>query len=167
MAELLDQMRLSPHLSTSHCDPGSLGMGGDVVGTDSFWIAGWLLSPLPCPASPHPAWFPSQERKEGSCWRPCPAPGPRAVETGSQGRGPWLENRRRWMGEGKEKSGNQGSPQSGHAITLLYIILSHDHTCRVVPAITQSPKSSRRCTHGRAKEVERQGPPLPPCPWHC
>lgn len=64
MAELLDQMRLSPHLSTSHCDPGSLGMGGDVVGTDSFWIAGWLLSPLPCLASPPPSLV-SVPRKEG------------------------------------------------------------------------------------------------------
>lgn len=39
-------------------------MGGDIVGTDSFWIAGWLLSPLPCLASPPPSLV-SVPRKEG------------------------------------------------------------------------------------------------------
>lgn len=34
------------------------------------------------------------------------------METGSQGRGPWLENRRQWLGEGKEDRRHRGVPKA-------------------------------------------------------
>lgn len=166
--EFLDQLRLSPHLSTSCCGPGSLGMGGD-IGTDSFGVAGWFLSPLPCPASPPPSSV-SVPRKEGR--KPLEAlPCSRTQGSGDrESREGTLAGEQKTVDGGREKrkSGDRGSPKSGHAITLLYTFRAHEPTTyRAMSGITQSPKSPRRGRHGRTQRVERQGLPPPPCPWHC
>lgn len=103
-----------------------------------------VTEPPPLSGAPHTqlGFRPKKGRKEAA-GRPCPAPGPRAVETGSQGRGPWLENRRQWLGEGKEDRRNQGSPKSLAAVILLHSILYRElPTCRVTPSPTQSPSPS-------------------------
>lgn len=90
-----------PHLSTSHCGPGSPGMGGD-GGAESLWGAGWWLSPPPLlrPRLGTPYWLgfsPKKGRKEAA-GRPCPAPrtrgwGDREAREGHE-RGPWCQNTR-------------------------------------------------------------------------
>lgn len=137
--ELLGQQRLPPHLSTSYCGSGSLGMGGN-IGADSLWVAGWLLNPLPCLAPPTPSWI-SVPRKEGRKLLGGPAllqdPGlwRRGVKGGDLG---WRTEDSGW-GEGKKGQKETGEPKSFAAITLFYSILYREATtCRVTPSLTQS-----------------------------
>lgn len=115
----LDQLRLSPHLSTSHCGPGSLGMGGD-IGTDSFWVAGWLLSPLPCPASPPPSLV-SVPRKEGrKLLEALPCSRTQGSGDRESREGALAGEQKTVDGGGKRGTVRTRSPKSGHVITLLY-----------------------------------------------
>lgn len=94
-------------------------MGGD-IGTDSFWVAGWLLNPLPCPASPPPSLV-SVPRKEGRKLLEA-LPCSRTQGSGDrESREGTLAGEQKTVDGGGEKknSRNWGSPQSCHGITLL------------------------------------------------